>query len=344
MHVLMPRPAAGAETGGPVHDERVRDTTFMGVALEPLERSVPGPGPSPRVVVVGLGGSEVVDPLEVLFEALGDEIEEILLVERSPGATLGRCTVVAHDDHDRVLGLTELLDEVEEACHLRVRMAEEPGEDLHEPSGESLLVGAQRVPGRDPRGALGELRSGGQESRGQLAGEHLLPPPVPALVEVPPVRRDGVGGSLVRRMAGSGCEPQKEGSRRRGSPKVGEVADGVVRQVLGQVVPLVRTARRLDRLVVADQLGVVLVRLSSHEAVVPIETTPQGPLVAGAAGRHLGGRRQVPLSDSEGGVPVRAEYLGQEPVLFRDRRVVARKARRRARPRVPCRSSGGSGR
>ena len=50
--VLVARAAVGADAGGPVHDERVRHATLVGVALEPLERGVAGPRPSPGVVVV----------------------------------------------------------------------------------------------------------------------------------------------------------------------------------------------------------------------------------------------------------------------------------------------------
>ena len=150
MHVLMARPAACADPGGPVKDKGIRDATFMGIAVEALERRISGPSPSPWVVVVGFGSAQVVDPFEVLLKAFWDEVEEILLVERSPRPTLGGGTIVAHDDDDRVLRLTKFLYEIKKARYLRIGMGEEAGKDLHEPSGKSPFVSAQCVPGRDP--------------------------------------------------------------------------------------------------------------------------------------------------------------------------------------------------
>ena len=184
--------------GRPMEDERVGHAALVGIALESLQRRVAGPGPAPRVVVVGPRSAEIVDPLEILLQALGDEVEEVLLVERPLRPTLGRRAVVAHDDDDGVLGLVELLNEVEDARHLRVGMGEEACVDLHHPGGETLFVGVQRLPGRDPRGAFGELGSLRQEARCQLPGEHLLSPLVPSLVEVLRGSARCSLGSLVR--------------------------------------------------------------------------------------------------------------------------------------------------
>ena len=81
VHVLMSGATFGSNPSRPAEDERVRHAAFMGVALESLEGSISSPCPSPRVVVVGPGSTEIVDTLEVLLKALGDEVEEVLLVE-----------------------------------------------------------------------------------------------------------------------------------------------------------------------------------------------------------------------------------------------------------------------
>ena len=87
-------------------------------------------------------------------------------------------------------------------------------------------------------------------------------------------------------------------------------ADGVVDQVLAQVVALVGGARRVDGVVVVDQLGVELVGLALEEPVVPVEAALARPLVVGAGGRGVLHGAQVPLAHGEGGVPLVAQHLG----------------------------------
>ena len=228
--------------------------------------------------------------------------------------------------------------------HLRVGVGHEPGEHLHHPGVEALLVGGQRVPGRDPVRPLAQLGALGQEARGQLALEHLLAPLVPALVEPAAVGLDERVGRLVRRMAGAGREPEEERLVGRRGPQVLDVLDGPIGEVLGEVVAVLGGRRRLDRVVVVDEIRVVLVGLAAHEAVVPLEPTAQRPLVPRAAERHLGGRREVPLADGVGGVAVADEDLGQEPVLGRHRRRCSRGSPTPARRCAPCRCCGGCAR
>ena len=90
--------------------------------------------------------TEIVDALEVFFEALGLAVEEVVLVERTLRSALGARPVVAHDDDDRVVGLAELVDEVEHPTDLCVGVLEEAGEHLHHPRVEAPLVGGARVP------------------------------------------------------------------------------------------------------------------------------------------------------------------------------------------------------
>jgi hypothetical protein len=66
----------------------------------------------------------------------------------------------------------------------------------------------------------------------------------------------------MRRVLGTGRELQEEGLARRERLGVLDELDGAVHQVLGQVVPLLRRPRRLDLVVVVDEVGVVLARVA----------------------------------------------------------------------------------
>ena len=88
VHVLMASFASGGNALWPAKNEWIGDATFVGLTLPTFERRVARPRPTPRVMVVRVGSAEVVDAAQVLFEALGLEVEEVHLVERAVGPTL----------------------------------------------------------------------------------------------------------------------------------------------------------------------------------------------------------------------------------------------------------------
>ena len=74
-------------------------------------------------------------------------------------------------------------------------------------------------------------------------------------------------------------QPEQPGRVRRVGHVVGQEADRLVDEVGGEVIALGVARRRLDRRVVAHQLGRVLVGLGVHEAVVAVEAAAQRPAV-----------------------------------------------------------------
>ena len=105
---------------------------------------------------------------------------------------------------------------------------------------------------------------------------------------------------------------------------VGDELDGLVRQVLGQVIALFGGARRLDLVIVIDQLRIPLAAVPAEEPVEPLEAAPQRPAVE-RPGRRLEFRRhQVVFADQVGAIAVPLKHLRQEPVLKRDAAVIAR--------------------
>src|SRR5262245_45340333 len=129
-----------------------------------------------------------------------------------------------------------------------VGMLQESGVDLHLSSKHRLHLGIDRVPSRDPFVTLGELAVLRDDAELLLFGEGALAHLVPAVVElalvlVRPFLPDVVGG--VRR---PWCEVHEERLVRRKGLLLAGPRYRLVGEVLGQMVSLLWSFRRLDGL------------------------------------------------------------------------------------------------
>jgi hypothetical protein len=127
-------------------------------------------------------------------------------------------------------------------------------------------------------------------------------------------------------MVGARREVEEERFVGRDLLEVGDELDGLVGQINGEVVTLFGGDRRLDLMVVEDQVGIVLMGVATEEAVVAVATT-QRPAIEGAGRADLFRRGQVPFTDAEGRIAVGERHLGQESVLERNRTVGTRETR-----------------
>src|SRR5665213_1244757 len=210
------------------------------------------------------------------------------------------------------------LQVVDEPADLGVGVLEECGERFLEPGGQALLVLGQAVPRLDAGVARGELGVGRQQAELDLAGEPALAGHVPSLVES--------GAPLVevldRSLMGGVHGPERQvGEERPVGPdgdRVVDEPDGVVDQVLAQVVPVVGGGGGLDVMVVVDEVGGELVGLALEEAVEPVEAPLERPLVEGAGRRGVVHGAEVPLAHRQRGVARIAEYFGHGGGVIRD--------------------------
>src|SRR5262245_55144581 len=207
-------------------------------------------------------------------------------------------------------------------------MLQEPGVDLHLSSEHRLHLGIDRVPGRDPLVALGEFAVLRDDAQFLLFRERAFAHLVPAVVElalvlVRPCLRDVVWG--VRR-------PWREVHEERLVGRQGLQLAGpgyrLVREVLGQVVSLLRRFRSLDGLVALVESRVPLVGLAADEAVEVLEAAPSGPAVEWAGGTRLPDWHLVALAELCRRVAVQAHRLLDGRLRVRTDRVVPGRAGR----------------
>ena len=209
-----------------------------------------------------------------------------------------------------------------------IGVLEESGEDLHHAGVEPALVVGQFVPLLHVGIVSRQHRVLGDDAQFLLSREHLFAVGVPAVVELALVLVGPFLGHLVWRMVGARREVEEERFVGRDLFEVGDEFDGLVGQIDGEVITLLGRLRRLDLMVVEDQVGIVLMGVAAEEAVVAVEPATQRPAVVGAGRADLFRRGQVPFADAERGIAVGEQHLGQESVLERNRTVGARVARR----------------
>ena len=188
------------------------------------------------------------------------------------------------------------------------------GEDLGHPREQPLLVGAERVPRpygveRGPRLAVGagafglavrvdrrELGAFGQQSHLDLTGEDAGADRLVALVELALVLVGPLQRHLVRRVAGLRREVHEERLVGLDDLGVADELDRLGREVVGDVIAVLGPARRVDLVVVVDEVGIPVVGLAAEPSVEAFEPAPQRPPALERGEVALLARRQVPLA------------------------------------------------
>ncbi len=250
---------------------------------------------------------------------------------------------------------TGVFEEVDDRAQSVVVVRDEAGEDLGHADEQTLLVGRQRLPGADrveqrPRLTVrsralrlpvriegGQLGVGGEDAELDLPGQDLRPDGLISLVELPAVAVRPVQRHQMRGVTGLGCEVHEEGLVRVDDLGVLDEGDGLVREVVRQVVAVLGPGRRLGGMVVVDQVGVVAVGLAAQPAVEALETaTERPPTFVGRLVALLAGC-EMPLAHGVGVVAPFGENLGEEPAPERDPGRDARGSPRRTRRWWPCR-------
>ncbi|OPX97087.1 MAG: hypothetical protein A4E60_03362 [Syntrophorhabdus sp. PtaB.Bin047] len=325
---LRPDAALLPDARGPGNDHAVGGAAVMrGVLLCVLERCVHGMRPGHRVVIMRLPRAQVALLLLHLFQALRDTIQRGYLVERTPDIAFNTGAVVAANiDDQSVIELPHPLNGVEDTADIVVCLREKARVHLHHVGKKLLLLGAERIPGRQFGVAFRELGVGRDDAQFLLPRQGLLTYPVPALVEPPLVLRYPLFFRVMRRVGGPGGIVEEERFVRCNRLLVAHPFYGLVRHVIIEVV--VRFADvGLDGPGAFKGRRSPLICLSAYEPVKMLEPEARGPEVEGPGLARLPVRHVVVLPEP-GGVPaLLLEDLGDRRGVPAHQAVVARETR-----------------
>ena len=316
----MPHPAALRHPLRPMHDQRHPHPAPVCVLLVPLQRRIPCLRPAPRIVRRRARPADLMQPRLHLLQIVRLRLKQPRRVRQPQRSALLRRPVVSRQNHDRVLQPPRLLQIRQQPPHLRVGVLQKARKRLLQRARERPRLCRHFRPRLHPRIARRQLRALRNHPQLQLPREPLLPHLVPAHVELPAVLLDVLRRRLMRRVRRPRREIQEERLPRIDRLLIAQKAHRAIDQILRQVVALLRPLRRIDVVIVVDQLRVELIRLSAQKAVEAVETALQRPLLERPRLRARLQRRQVPL-------PHRIGRVVLVPQHFRHRRRMLRNPR-----------------
>ena len=285
------------------------------------------------IVRVGVGAAPFVVVLHVLFEGRLHAVDHQRLVIQAVQSAFAAGAVVGGEHDERVVVLAGAFEGGDHAADLLVGLRHHAGEDFHLAGVELLLVGAQTVPARDFRNAGGEFGAGRDDLHLQLLSQNHLPRLVPAHVELALVHVDVLLLDLMRRVHGAGRPEQEERPIGINRGVRGEVVDGAIGQIGGEVI-IRRVHPSLRWTMIVPQQRAVIVRIGSHEAVEMVEALAAGPVVERAAAGSFRQGRVIPFADREGFKAGVLEMLGDGFRALGRSAVVAGEAHRGERMRT----------
>ena len=214
--------------------------------------------------------------------------------------------IVADGDEDqRVVELSDLLQVIDQAANLKVRVGQIARIHFHEARIELLLFRRQLVPGLDVRIAIRKDRIGGNHAKFLLALKDLFAISIPALVELALVLIAPVFVYLVRSMSGARRVIEEERLVRRGLLLAVDIEDRLVGDLIAQVAAIGTDVR-----LILHQVRLVLVGLRAKKSEEVIEAFSGRPVIKWACVGGIFVRRHAIFAHRKSVVAVVAQNLG----------------------------------
>ena len=184
-------------------------------------------------------------------------------IDHAVGPALGTRSVVRESDDQRVVEGVDAPEKVEQAADLKIGVLQEAGIDLHHPRVDGPLIRRAFVPRLDVRIVARQFGIGWDHAEFLLAGKDRLSVDVPAIVELPLVLVRPFLRHMMGCMHGPRAEVHEEGLVRIHLFGIGDEGNGLVDQVLSQVIALFRSLLRVNLVAVIDEFGTILVRVAA---------------------------------------------------------------------------------
>ena len=316
---LRARGGIGLDLGRPPDRHRVASAAEVpGQDHRALVRRAAGPGPSRVVNGIGLGpakdvkAAKLIERLDLLLNGRDDAVVRHQLADRAFLA-LRRGAVVAPEVEDQcVVAVPERFDLVDDAPRLNIGVFAVGGTHLHQPALEWPLALRDALPGRHLFVPRSQLCLGGDPALLLGPLEHLLSVGVPAVVELALVLVDVLLGRVVGPVDRAAGPVHEEGPVRGHGLVLVQPVDGIVGQILVQVVALFGGLGRRHERRVANQVRLELRRLPGEESVEGLEAQIRRPVLERTGRSGLDGWCVVPLAPRSRGVAVILEHFCHE--------------------------------
>ena len=124
----------------PMHHHRNMNATFVCVLFVPAIRGVTHLSPTPRIVVVAIGSTNVINVFDCLIRCFENSIEELHFVHYSVRATLLRSPVVGMNNKNCVVELAKLAQTFNKAANLVICVIKESRKSFLQTCSKALFV------------------------------------------------------------------------------------------------------------------------------------------------------------------------------------------------------------
>ena len=252
----------------------------MALALPTLERRIAGVGPTVGVVAMGLGRSKKID---VRKHCIKRERNTVVPSDRVEGAVFiafRRCTVITHDNHDRVVEFTDCFEMIEHPTNVVIGVSQEAGVDLHHSGIGALLFFGKRCPLLNPFWARREFCARREDAEIKLALMSCGAPLVPTHIEFAGIAIDVLTRRLMRGMTSARGKVEEEGFVDGDVAQIVNELNRPASEIFSEVVAVLGSEGLLNKVVIGNKVGCVLIRFSPHKPVEALETATKRPTFA----------------------------------------------------------------